>query len=536
MGVHPLIAALVGGAQYIFAGRACDSALFAADMIRHGVDAGLAYHAGHILESGALACEPGSPADCLVCEIYDDRTAVFKAPNVARRCTPHSLAAHSLYQQSHPHLQFYREGILSTEQTQFFSHDNRSAGIRNSRFIRAGRPWPWSIKLEAALWLGSRKVSLIFIRPDDLPHISPDLQVYGRNAVRSSPVRGTARELGIVIETAARTVDAATRLAQVIAERFVHYGGLDRHATMAHLACPLSPQHVSMTGKDGMHGALLLAGTRDAAFINRYAAIKAAVVASALKDLASIAPGAAFTISEADASNPALLLRTVDRDPEQLLTRHQQEIDDIARMAHVTADSKLNLDAADAYEWSLYHLLQNEDVIRNKIFPVTHYRANKAHWIELRAERPRYFDIGENGYHGDLDERTLSFIVDHPPVGEPIGWRRLRDMAAVVRSKDAGVNRITFDILFASGENYEAALYSNAFGKDNIAHALGVSPERVVGAFFVDTCNAIKISVDRPNVSASPDDRDVFGTQQQADIEDMRIPIYAAALAQASSF
>jgi hypothetical protein len=154
----------------------------------------------------------------------------------------------------------------------------------------------------------------------------------------------------------------------------------------------------------------------------------------------------------------------------------------------------------------------------------------------LRAERPRYFDIGENGYHGDLDERTLSFIVDHPPVGEPIGWRRLRDMAAVVRSKDAGVNRITFDILFASGENYEAALYSNAFGKDNIAHALGVSPERVVGAFFVDTCNAIKISVDRPNVSASPDDRDVFGTQQQADIEDMRIPIYAAALAQASSF
>ena len=34
MGVHPLIAALDGGAQFIFAGRACDSALFAADMIR----------------------------------------------------------------------------------------------------------------------------------------------------------------------------------------------------------------------------------------------------------------------------------------------------------------------------------------------------------------------------------------------------------------------------------------------------------------------------------------------------------------------
>ena len=97
MGVHPLIAALDGGARFIFAGRACDSALFAADMIRRGIDAGLAYHAGYILESGALARDPGSPSDCLVVEIYDDGTAIFTAPNAGRRCTAHSLAVHSLY-------------------------------------------------------------------------------------------------------------------------------------------------------------------------------------------------------------------------------------------------------------------------------------------------------------------------------------------------------------------------------------------------------------------------------------------------------
>ncbi len=106
MGVHPLITALESGAQFIFAGRCCDSALFAADMIRRGIDAGLAYHAGHILESGALACEPGSPSDCLVAEIYDDGSAIFTSPNPGRRTTAHSLAAHSLYQQSHPQLQF----------------------------------------------------------------------------------------------------------------------------------------------------------------------------------------------------------------------------------------------------------------------------------------------------------------------------------------------------------------------------------------------------------------------------------------------
>jgi Domain of unknown function (DUF4387) len=109
-------------------------------------------------------------------------------------------------------------------------------------------------------------------------------------------------------------------------------------------------------------------------------------------------------------------------------------------------------------------------------------------------------------------------------------------MAAVIRSKDAGVNRLTFDIIFTSGENYEAALHSNVFSKDNIARVLNLAPERVFGTFFVDSCNAIKISIDRPNISASTDERDVFGSQQQAAVEHMNIPIYPTALAKASSF
>ena len=136
MGIHPLITALESGAQFILAGRSCDVALFASDMIRRGIDAGLAYHVGHVLECGALACDPGSPSDCLVAEIYDDGSAVFVAPNPARRCTAYSIAAHSLYEESHPQLQFYPEGILVMEKTQFFSRDGRSAGIRNSRFVR----------------------------------------------------------------------------------------------------------------------------------------------------------------------------------------------------------------------------------------------------------------------------------------------------------------------------------------------------------------------------------------------------------------
>ncbi|MEI9899686.1 MAG: DUF4387 family protein [Hyphomicrobium sp.] len=109
-------------------------------------------------------------------------------------------------------------------------------------------------------------------------------------------------------------------------------------------------------------------------------------------------------------------------------------------------------------------------------------------------------------------------------------------MAVVIRSKDAGINRLTFDVIFTSGENYEIALSSNVFTRESIARNLGIPVQSVVGTFFVDTCNAIKISIDRPNISASTNERDVFGAQQQAAIERLAVPVYAQALAQASSF
>jgi hypothetical protein len=532
MGVHPLISALDAGAQFVFAGRSCDSALVASDMIRRGIDAGLAYHVGHVLKSGALACEPGSPSDCLVAEIYDDGTAIFAAPNGARRCTAHSIAAHSLYQQSHPQLQYYPEGVLTLEKTQFFSLDSRSAGIRNSRFVKSGKLWPWSIKLEGAARLGGRKVSVAYIDPADALKIPADMLLYGRNGVQTTPA-GAQGELGIIVEAAADTRDKAILLARQISHHLAHHGYVGRKATTGNLAYPLSPDYVCFQRDDGLFGAIVHSGTRDREFIANFDAIKAEIVALSVDEPACL--GADFKIYDTRESL-AVLLRTVDRDPATLAVRHQKELDRLRRSATPKAGSRLNLDAPDAFEWSLYHLLQNEPVIKDVMFPITYYTADGAAWIECGRGRAQYDDIGEVGYLGNLDGRTLSMIADHAPLERPVGSRRLRDMAAVVRSKDAGVNRITIDIFFTSGESYEAALYSNAFTRDAIAGTLGVPLERVIGTFFVDSCNAIKISIDRPNISASMDERDVFGAQQKTAIEGMDIPIYSAALSKASSF
>jgi len=536
MGIHPLITALESGAQYVLAGRSCDIALFASDMIRCGIDAGLAYHVGHVLECGALACDPGSPSDCLVAEIYDDGTALFVAPNPNRRCTPYSIAAHSLYEESHPQLQFYPEGVLVMQKTEFFARDSRTAGIRNSQFVRAGKPWPWSIKLEGSRRLGGRKVSLLYIDPVDLPNVPENVMVYGRNGVQARPMEPGERELGIIIETRAQTQEAAVLLASLLTHYLIHYGYPGRKATAGNIAYPLSPNLVSFRRDDGSFGAIVPSGTRDPVFFENYAMIKTSVIKLIRDMFPDALANASFTITDADATSPAILLRTVDRDPQRLATRHQQEIDRVTALIRPKPTSLLNLDAADAYEWSLYHLLQNEDVIKNVMFPITYYQANGATWTHDGTERPRYFDIGETGYRGSLDDRTLSLIADVPPSGALHGMHRLLDIAIVIRSKDAGINRLTFDIIFTSADNYESALRSNVFHKASMAKILNLPTEQVVGTFFVDACNAIKISIDRPNISASVDEHDVFGAQQQSAIERLSIPVYVEALAMASAF
>ena len=536
MGIHPLITALEFGAQFVLAGRSCDAALFAADMIRRGIDPGLAYHVGHVLELGALACEPGSPSDCLVAEIYDDGTARFTPPNAARRCTVYSIAAHSLYERSHAQLQSYPEGILVLENTQFFSRDSRTAGIRNSRFIRSRKPWPLSIKLEGSRRLGARKVSLIHIDSSDVTNLPEDIPVYGRNGVQPTPIGGSQRELGIIVETAAPAQEAANQLARLLMHSLSHYGLPGRKTLAGSISCPLSPEIVSFQRPDGLFGAILLGGTRDRVFIQNYTDVKAAAIKLVSNEVCGALANAEFSITSADAANPLVFLHTVDPDPEKLTFLHQQAIDRLAQLAVPKMASRLNLDAADAYAWSLHGLLQNEELIKNTMFPIIYYQADGSQWRKESGEQPRYFDVGETGYRGDVDERSLSLIADHPPLESPVGLHQLLDMAVVVRARGAGINCLTFDVLFSAGADYEVALYSNVFAKENVAKVLNISSQHVVRTFFVDACNAIRVTIDRPNGSAPFDERDVFGAEHQAAIEGMTVPIYAAALSRASSF
>jgi DNA-binding transcriptional LysR family regulator len=160
------------------------------------------------------------------------------------------------------------------------------------------------------------------------PLLRQRLFLVGRKRRQNRP----APVSGIIIETRANSQDAAVLLASLLTHYLIHYGYAGRKAAAGMLA------------------------------------------------------NASFTITDADATNPAILLRTVDRDPQRLVMRHQQEIDRITALIAPKAVSLMNLDAADAYEWSLYHLLQNEEIIKDVMFPVTYYRASGAAWTHAGSE------------------------------------------------------------------------------------------------------------------------------------------------------
>jgi hypothetical protein len=103
MGIEPIMAALEH-ADIVLCGRAYDPAVFAAEPIRLGYPAAPALHAAKILECGAIATVPGSGSDCLVADLDMNGDTCFWAPNPLRTATTLSVAAHTLYEKSHPHL------------------------------------------------------------------------------------------------------------------------------------------------------------------------------------------------------------------------------------------------------------------------------------------------------------------------------------------------------------------------------------------------------------------------------------------------
>ena len=102
---------------------------------------------------------------------------------------------------------------------------------------------------------------------------------------------------------------------------------------------------------------------------------------------------------------------------------------------------------------------------------------------------------------------------------------KLVELAKTIRSKNAGTDRITFDIIFREPETYELVKKSGVINRQFVLDLFGIPESRLADFVEFDPGYAIKFTINRLRPSGSFGEGDVFGCQQYPPLYDVEIPV-----------
>jgi hypothetical protein len=102
--------------------------------------------------------------------------------------------------------------------------------------------------------------------------------------------------------------------------------------------------------------------------------------------------------------------------------------------------------------------------------------------------------------------------------------RRLSEIAKTIRSKNAGVDKITFDVIFPDRATYDRVRATDVLSVAAICRIFGVSAAQITDHVEFDPALAIKFTMYRRMSSGSPGDADIFGSQQYGPLLDIEVP------------
>jgi hypothetical protein len=269
MGAEPIMQALREGAQVVICGRSSDTSVFAAVPLMMGLPPGPVWHAAKILECGVAAAEQRIAPDCMMGFIRDDHFIIWP-PSEAVRCTPLSVAAHTLYENASPFHLYEPSGMLDTTAARYEPWEDRGVRVSGSRFVAAER---YTVKLEGAELAGYHAFSLSGIRDpiivEQLDRFLADVReraakrlgealgsaldgvsfwvnfrVYGKDGVMGAlePLRDrVGHEVGLLIEAVAPTQELATAICGIYEYIALHRSVPQWRGQLTNLAFPFAP-------------------------------------------------------------------------------------------------------------------------------------------------------------------------------------------------------------------------------------------------------------------------------------------------------
>lgn len=101
--------------------------------------------------------------------------------------------------------------------------------------------------------------------------------------------------------------------------------------------------------------------------------------------------------------------------------------------------------------------------------------------------------------------------------------KKLSELAKTIRSKNAGTDKITFDIIFRERDIYEKVKRTGVLTRESVCRILNADPARLTDFVEYDPASAIKFTILRLRPSGSPGDADIFGAQQYAPFLDVEV-------------
>jgi hypothetical protein len=102
--------------------------------------------------------------------------------------------------------------------------------------------------------------------------------------------------------------------------------------------------------------------------------------------------------------------------------------------------------------------------------------------------------------------------------------RKLSDLAKTIRSKNAGVDKITFDVIFTDRSTYDRICASGILSRAAICQIFGIDAAQISDHVEFGPALAIKFTIFRRTPSGSPGDADIFGSQQYGPLLDIDVP------------
>ncbi len=92
----------------------------------------------------------------------------------------------------------------------------------------------------------------------------------------------------------------------------------------------------------------------------------------------------------------------------------------------------------------------------------------------------------------------------------------LKDIANVIRSKNAGPFELTLDVLLKDQQMFEKLRQADVINTKVIAQLYQIPETDVISIVYFPNARAIKATIVRPLPSGALGERDVYGAQQHA--------------------